>query len=60
MSLTTLFISVINERDRLALTNPGKGNPINAFLYSEICEAAVQLSESSAVRCVFQMSKGVD
>jgi hypothetical protein len=59
MSLTTLFISVINERDRLALTNPGKGNPINPFLWSEICEAAIKVSESSPARCVFQISKGV-
>jgi enoyl-CoA hydratase/carnithine racemase len=60
MSLTTLFISVINEWDRLTLTNPGKGNPINPFLCSEICEAAIKVSESSPVRCVSQISKGVD
>jgi enoyl-CoA hydratase/carnithine racemase len=60
MSFTALSTSVMDGLARLTLTNPGKGNPINAFLYSEICEAAVQLSESSAVRCVFQMSKGVD
>ncbi len=59
MSLTPLFISVINERDRLALNNPSKGNPINPFLWSEICEAAIKVSESSLARCVFQMSKGV-
>lgn len=59
MSFTTLFISVINERGRLALTNPGKGSPINPFLWSEICEAAIKVSESSQVRCVFQISKGV-
>lgn len=59
MSHTTLFISVINEWDRLALSNPGKGNPINPFLWSEICEAAINVSESSPARCVFQISKGV-
>jgi hypothetical protein len=60
MPFTTLFISVIDGQARLTLTNPGKGNPINPFLCSEICEAAIKVSESSPVRCGSQISKGVD
>lgn len=50
------------ERDgglaRLTFTNAAKGNPIDAVLCSELCEAAIELSEDRMVRCVLIAAEG--
>jgi 2-(1,2-epoxy-1,2-dihydrophenyl)acetyl-CoA isomerase len=58
MSFTQLSLSVENGLARLTFTNPAKGNPIDAVLCAEICEAAIILSENPAVRCVLVTAEG--
>lgn len=58
MSFTQLSLSVENGLARLTFTNPAKGNPIDAVLCAEICEAAIQLSENPKVRCVLVTAEG--
>lgn len=58
MPFTQLSLSVENSLARLTFTNPAKGNPIDATLCAEICEAAIQLSENPAVRCVLVSAEG--
>ena len=58
MSFKQLSLTVENGLARLNFTNPSKGNPIDAVLCAEICEAAIQLSENPAVRCVLVTAEG--
>jgi 2-(1,2-epoxy-1,2-dihydrophenyl)acetyl-CoA isomerase len=58
MSFKQLSLSVENGLARLIFNNPAKGNPIDAILCSEICEAAIQLSENADVRCVLVTAEG--
>ena len=43
---------------RLTFTNAAKGNPIDAVLCAELCEAAIELSEDRGVRCVLIAAEG--
>jgi 2-(1,2-epoxy-1,2-dihydrophenyl)acetyl-CoA isomerase len=58
MSFTQLSLTVENGLARLTFTNSAKGNPMNAVLCAEICEAAIQLSENPEVRCVLVTAEG--
>jgi 2-(1,2-epoxy-1,2-dihydrophenyl)acetyl-CoA isomerase len=58
MSFKQLSLSVENGLARLTFTNPAKGNPIDAVLCAEICEAAILLSENPTVRCVLVTAEG--
>ncbi len=58
MAFTQLSLAVEGSLARLTFTNPAKGNPIDAVLCAEICEAAIQLSENPAVRCVLVTAEG--
>ena len=43
---------------RLTFTNAAKGNPIDAVLCAELCEAAIELSDDRSVRCVLIAAEG--
>jgi len=58
MPFTQLSLSFENGIARLIFNNPAKGNPIDAVLCAEICEAAIQLSENPDVRCVLVTADG--
>jgi 2-(1,2-epoxy-1,2-dihydrophenyl)acetyl-CoA isomerase len=58
MAFTQLSLAVDNGLARLTLTNPAKGNPIDAVLCAEVCEAAILLSEDAAVRAVLFKAEG--
>lgn len=58
MGFTQLSLVVEDGLARLTLINPGKGNPIDATLCAEVCEAAVLLSEDSGVRAVLFAAEG--
>ncbi len=58
MTFTQLSLAMDGGLARLTFTNPARGNPIDAVLCAEICEAAIQLSENPAVRCVLVTAQG--
>lgn len=58
MSFTQLSLKVVEGLARLTFTNAARGNPIDAVLCAEICEAAIQLSDDPAVRCVLIAAEG--
>ncbi len=58
MVFTQLSLAVENGLARLTLTNPTKGNPIDAVLCAEVCEAAILLSEDPGVRAVLFSAEG--
>ncbi len=58
MAFTQLSLKVENGLARLTLTNPAKGNPIDAVLCAEVCEAAILLSEDPGVRAVLFSAEG--
>lgn len=58
MDFKQLSLSVDAGLARLTLTNPDKGNPIDAVLCAEVCEAAILLSEDPTVRCVLLTAEG--
>ncbi len=58
MVFTQLSLVVENGLARLTLTNPAKGNPIDAVLCAEVCEAAILLSEDPGVRSVLFSAEG--
>jgi 2-(1,2-epoxy-1,2-dihydrophenyl)acetyl-CoA isomerase len=53
-----LSLTIEGGLARLTLTNPARGNPIDAILCSELSEAAIQLSEDRSVRCVLLSADG--
>jgi 2-(1,2-epoxy-1,2-dihydrophenyl)acetyl-CoA isomerase len=58
MSFTQLSLTVENGLARLTFTNAAKGNPIDAVLCAEMCEAAIQISENPEIRCVLVAAEG--
>lgn len=58
MEFRQLSLTVANGLARLTLTNPAKGNPIDATLCAEMCETAILLSEDPAVRAVLLTAEG--
>lgn len=58
MTFTQLSLAVDEGLARLTLTNPVKGNPIDAVLCAEVCEAAILLSEDPGVRAVLFTAEG--
>ena len=58
MAFTQLSLTVDDGLARLTFTNAAKGNPIDAVLCAEISEAAILLSEDTAVRCVLVTAEG--
>lgn len=58
MGFTQLSLRIDNGLARLVFTDPKRGNPIDAVLCAEICEAAIQLSEDRNVRCVLVTAEG--
>ena len=58
MTYTALRIDREGGVARLTFTNAAKGNPIDAVLCAELCEAAIELSEDRSVRCVLIAAEG--
>ena len=58
MAFTQLSLQVDQGLARLTFTDAARGNPIDAVLCAEICEAAIQISENSSVRCVLIAAEG--
>lgn len=58
MAFTQLSLTAENGLARLTLNNAGKGNPIDAVLCAEVCEAAILLSEDPSVRAVLFTAEG--
>ena len=58
MAFTQLSLTAENGLARLTLTNADKGNPIDAVLCAEVCEAAILLSEDPSVRAVLLTAEG--
>jgi len=58
MEFTALRLEVTDGLARLTFTDAVLGNPIDETFCREICEAAIQLSENPAVRCVLIAAEG--
>lgn len=58
MTYRQLSLGVEDGLARLTFTNPDKGNPIDAVLCAEICDAAIELSENPSVRAVLISAEG--
>lgn len=58
MGYTQLRLEVDEGVATLTFCNAGKGNPIDAVLCAELCEAAIELSEDARVRCVLLRAEG--
>ena len=58
MTHQALRIDRDNGLARLTFTNAAKGNPIDAVLCAELCEAAIELSEDRSLRCVLIAAEG--
>lgn len=58
MTFKSLRLEVDAGIARLTLIDAARGNPIDATFCAEICEAAIQISENPAVRCVLISAEG--
>ncbi len=58
MAFQQLSLNVDHGLARLTLTNAAKGNPIDAVLCAEMCEAGILLSEDPGVRAVLLSAEG--
>lgn len=58
MTFTQLRLTVTDGLARLTFADAMRGNPIDATLCAEICEAAIQLSDDPAVRCLLIAAEG--
>ena len=58
MDFTKLRLSMSDGLARLTFTDAENGNPIGPILCSELCEAAIRLSEDPAVRAVLITAEG--
>ena len=58
MEFRQLRLDVDAGLARLTFCDAARGNPIDAALCAEICEAATLLSEDSSVRCVLVAAEG--
>jgi 2-(1,2-epoxy-1,2-dihydrophenyl)acetyl-CoA isomerase len=58
MSFAAMRLEIADGLARLVFTDAVRGNPIDAIFCAEICEAAIQLSVNSAVRCVLITAEG--
>jgi 2-(1,2-epoxy-1,2-dihydrophenyl)acetyl-CoA isomerase len=58
MAYSALRLETSDGLARLTFTEAARGNPVDGQFSSEMCEAAVQLSESPDVRCVLIAAEG--
>jgi 2-(1,2-epoxy-1,2-dihydrophenyl)acetyl-CoA isomerase len=58
MTFSSLRLQVADGLARLTFTEAARGNPIDAPFCSDMCEAAIQISENPAVRCVLIAAEG--
>jgi 2-(1,2-epoxy-1,2-dihydrophenyl)acetyl-CoA isomerase len=58
MTFTSLRLEVADGIARLTFIDVARGNPIDATSCAELSEAAIQISENPAVRCVLISAEG--
>jgi 2-(1,2-epoxy-1,2-dihydrophenyl)acetyl-CoA isomerase len=58
MAFSSLRLQVADGLARLTLTEAARGNPIDGPFCSDMSEAAIQISENTAVRCVLISAEG--
>jgi 2-(1,2-epoxy-1,2-dihydrophenyl)acetyl-CoA isomerase len=58
--VSQLSLVVADGLARLTLINPERGNPIDGTFCAEFCDAATELSEDPAVRCVLLSAQGAE
>ncbi len=58
MAFKSIRLEIADGIAWLTFTEGTRGNPIDATSCAELCEAAVQISENSAIRCVLISAEG--
>jgi 2-(1,2-epoxy-1,2-dihydrophenyl)acetyl-CoA isomerase len=58
MTFSGVSLATADGVARLTLTDAARGNPIDGPFCTSMCEAAIQLSEDPAVRCVLICAQG--
>jgi 2-(1,2-epoxy-1,2-dihydrophenyl)acetyl-CoA isomerase len=58
MNFTAMRLEIADGIARFAFTDTARGNPIDGTFCDEMSEAAIQLSENPAVRCVLIAAEG--
>jgi 2-(1,2-epoxy-1,2-dihydrophenyl)acetyl-CoA isomerase len=58
MRFSGFSVDIVEGIARLTLNDPARGNPIDGPFCQSLCEAAIQLSENPAVRCVLLSAEG--
>lgn len=58
MTFSGFKLEIAEGIARLTLNDPTRGNPIDGPFCRSLCEAAIQLSENPAIRCVLLSAEG--
>src|SRR5260221_11551863 len=58
MTFSGFSVDIVEGIARLTLNDPARGNPIDGPFCQSLCEAAIQLSENPAVRCLLLSAEG--
>jgi 2-(1,2-epoxy-1,2-dihydrophenyl)acetyl-CoA isomerase len=58
MAFSTIRLEIADGVARLTLSEGARGNPIDARFCDDMCEAAIQISENPAVRCLLIAAEG--
>src|SRR5260370_34676141 len=58
MTFSGFSVDIVGGIARLTLNDPARGNPIDGSFCQSLCEAAIQLSENPAVRCLLLSAEG--
>src|ERR1700730_77028 len=58
MTFSGFRLQIADGLARLILTDSARGNPIDGPFCTDMCEAAIRLSENPAVRCVLISAEG--
>lgn len=58
MNFSKVRLEIADGLARLTFCDAARGNPIDAVLCAELCEAAILLSEDRGVRCVLLAAEG--
>lgn len=58
MTFSGFSLEIAEGIARLTLNDPARGNPIDGPFCRSLCEAAIQLSEDPAVRCLMVSAEG--
>jgi len=58
MTFSGFSVDIVEGIAHLTLNDPARGNPIDGPFCQSLCEAAIQLSENPAVRCLLLSAEG--